>query len=158
MRAKSSGTTSIATISAPASSARWASRGPEASSASRRETLLETVMTTVRTAPDDSRARRRRLTARPLGTRTRRRRRPRARQGWLGRVAHPVAAAPARLAQQLDGLDAHAALEALDHVVDRERGDGGGGHCLHLDAGAGGDRGGGGQRDRPGGGIERRVD
>ena len=55
MRAKSSGTTSMATISAPASSARWASSGPERSSASRRETLLEMVMTTVRTAPDDSR-------------------------------------------------------------------------------------------------------
>src|SRR6185312_3473964 len=56
MRAKSSGTTSIATISAPASSARLASSGPDRSSASRRETLLEMVMTTVRTAPDDSRA------------------------------------------------------------------------------------------------------
>ena len=59
MRARSSGTTSIATISAPASSARCASSGPDRSSASRRETLLETVMTTVRTAPDDSRARNR---------------------------------------------------------------------------------------------------
>src|SRR6188472_2984935 len=56
MSAKSSGTTSMATISAPASSARLASSGPERSSASRRETLLEMVMTTVRTGPDDSRA------------------------------------------------------------------------------------------------------
>src|SRR5690349_10100751 len=49
MSAKSSGTTSIAMTSAPASSARWASSVPEVSSVSRRETLLETVMTTVRT-------------------------------------------------------------------------------------------------------------
>ena len=33
----------------------------------------------------------------------------------------------------------HAALEALDHVVDRQRRDGGRGHRLHLDAGARGD-------------------
>src|SRR4051795_7182734 len=50
MSAKSSGTTSIATISAPASSACWASLTPDVSSASRRDTLEETVRTAVRTA------------------------------------------------------------------------------------------------------------
>src|SRR3712207_8952787 len=49
MSAKSSGTTSIACTSAPASSARWASSGPDSSSASRRETRVEMVRTAVRT-------------------------------------------------------------------------------------------------------------
>src|SRR5919108_1439923 len=126
MSAKSSGTTSMATISAPASSARWASSGPEASSASRRDTEVETVRTTVRTA-------------RSLR-------------------AHPLAAASAGLSQQLHGLDGHPALEALDHVVDGQGGDRGGGHRLHLDAGAGGDARGGGQRDGAGVGVELRID
>src|SRR3954464_7847791 len=50
MSARSSGTTSIATISAPASSARWASSGPDSSSLWRRETVVETVRTAACTA------------------------------------------------------------------------------------------------------------
>ena len=46
--AKSSGTTSIETTSQPASSASAASAGPDSSSASRRETDVETVRTAVR--------------------------------------------------------------------------------------------------------------
>src|SRR5918997_1287080 len=50
MSPKSSGTTSIACTSAPASSARWAKTGPDSSSASRRETDVEIVRTAVRMA------------------------------------------------------------------------------------------------------------
>src|SRR3954453_9004019 len=45
MSARSSGTTSMATISAPDSAARCASSGPDSSSLSRRETVVETVST-----------------------------------------------------------------------------------------------------------------
>ena len=54
--AKSSGTTSIATTSQPASSASAARVGPDSSSASRRETDVETVRTAVRTRSGDGRA------------------------------------------------------------------------------------------------------
>src|SRR4051794_19728766 len=106
MSEKSSGTTSIAVTSAPASSARCASSGPDSSSLARRDTLVETVRTQVRT-----------------------------RCSVRDRSAPPVPAAAAGLLQQLDALDAHAPLEALDHVVDRERRDRRGGHGLHLDPG-----------------------
>src|SRR4051794_25565031 len=49
MSARSSGTTSIAVTSAPASSASRASSGPDSSSASRRDTDVEMVSTAVRT-------------------------------------------------------------------------------------------------------------
>src|SRR3954453_17733302 len=119
MSAKSSGTTSMATTSAPASSARRASSGPPLSSFSRRETDVDTVRTTVRTIADDSG---------PL----------------QGVVAGPASAAPTFLAHQLHRRDLHAALEALDHVVDGQRRDGRRGHGLHLHAGARGHAGGGG--------------
>src|SRR3954451_17130277 len=48
----------------------------------------------------------------------------------------PVSRLPARLVQQRDALDHDALLDALDHVVDGERADRGGGERLHLDAGA----------------------
>src|SRR3954453_19621814 len=44
----------MATTSAPASSARWASSGPDSSSASRRATLVDTMSTAVRTGPHDT--------------------------------------------------------------------------------------------------------
>src|SRR5215210_3515654 len=50
MSPRSSGSTSIASTSAPAFSASRASSSPDASSASRRETRLEIVRTAVRTA------------------------------------------------------------------------------------------------------------
>src|SRR4051812_10396687 len=45
----------------------------------------------------------------------------------------------AGLVEQLDALDHHARLDALDHVVDGERADAAGDHRLHLDPGAGRD-------------------
>src|SRR4051794_27973890 len=139
MRGKSSGMTSMASMSAPASSARWASNGPAASSARRRATDVEIVRTAVRIGRHDSPA--------AGGSET------------GGRLAPaPGAAAAARLFQEHDLGDLDAALEPLDHVVDGQRGDGDGGHRLHLDARASGDARLRGERDRPGGGIDLRVD
>ena len=42
---------------------------------------------------------------------------------------------PPLFAQQADALDPHAAVDRLDHVVDRQAGDRDGGQRLHLDAG-----------------------
>src|SRR3954454_2969282 len=56
--------------------------------------------------------------------------------GAKGSVAVPVTRLASRLVQQRDALDRHALLDALDHVVDGERGDARGGQRLHLDAGA----------------------
>src|SRR5947209_17233955 len=104
MSARSSGTTSIATISAPASSARRASSGPDSSSLSRREALVETVSTAALIEP-----------------------------GTLRRLAVRLLAAG--LLEQGDLADLEVLLQALDHVVDRERGDARGGQRLHLDPG-----------------------
>src|SRR5262245_6495389 len=49
----------------------------------------------------------------------------------------PCPALAARLGDQADALDLDAALDPLDHVVDGQRRDRGGGHRLHLDAGLG---------------------
>src|SRR5215213_263323 len=111
MSPKSSGTISMASTSAPASSARRASSGPPSSSRARRLTEVEIVRIAVRTG------------ARSLA------------------LAPPGPAAPARLLEQHDLLDRDAALEALDHVVDGQGGDRGRGHGLHLHARAGGQRG-----------------
>src|SRR5690349_12525716 len=124
MSGKSSGITSMASTSAPASSARWASSGPEASSAWRRATDVEMVRTAVRIA-------RVRLA-----------------------LAAPGPAAPAGLLDERDGGDLDTALERLDHVVDGEGGDRRRGHRLHLHAGAGGDAGLRGERHRAGGGVD----
>src|SRR6476661_6375117 len=50
-----------------------------------------------------------------------------------------VAGLAAALFHQMDVLDAHAALDRLDHVVDGEAGDRGRHQGLHLDAGLAGD-------------------
>src|SRR3954451_13297370 len=73
-------------------------------------------------------------------------------------VAAPGAAAPAGLLEQRDRRDLDPALDALDHVVDGQRRDRRGGHRLHLHARPGGDARLRGERHRPGGGVDRRVD
>src|SRR3954464_9673350 len=100
MSARSSGTTSIATISAPASSARWASSGPDSSSLSRRETVVEMVRMAARTA------------AQPI--------RPRRSPAAIRRLA------PGLLHED-DTLDLEVALQSLDHVVDGQGRHAGGG-------------------------------
>ena len=47
----------------------------------------------------------------------------RRRRGRPGRLADPLPALAATLARQADGADLDAALDALDHVVDGQRGD-----------------------------------
>ena len=46
-----------------------------------------------------------------------------------------VAGLAALFLNEMNGFDAHAALDRLDHVVDRQTRDGDGGERLHLDAG-----------------------
>src|SRR6185503_2038600 len=137
MSGKSSGMTSMDSTSAPASSARWASSGPEASSAWRRATDVEIVRTAVRIACQGSPAR----------------------AGATGlAVAAPGAAAPAGLLDERDRGDLDPALERLDHVVDGEGCDRRRGHRLHLHAGAGGHARLRGEGHRPGRGVDLGVD
>src|SRR6476661_2816698 len=72
-------------------------------------------------------------------------------------AAVPVTRLASRLVQQRDLLDRHALLDALDHVVDRERRDRRGGQRLHLDAGAGDRARLGGERDRALVDVDARV-
>ena len=75
--------------------------------------------------------------ARPAAAARRRAARPPA---AVGRSV-PLAALAAGLRHEPDRSDLHAALDALDHVVDRQRGHGRRGQRLHLDAGRAGGRG-----------------
>src|SRR4051794_31683179 len=72
-------------------------------------------------------------------------------------TAVPVSRLATRLVQQRDVLDRHALLDALDHVVDRERADGRGGQRLHLHAGAVHGAGLARERDRPGVDVDAEV-
>src|ERR1043166_9318696 len=51
----------------------------------------------------------------------------------------PITGLAAALFDQADALDAHAALDRFDHVVDRQTRDGGRGERLHLVSGPAGD-------------------
>src|SRR5262245_16088865 len=55
----------------------------------------------------------------------------------LAALARPLPGLAAGLRDEADAADLDPALDALDHVVDREGGDRRGGHRLHLDAGLG---------------------
>src|SRR4051794_25492593 len=72
-------------------------------------------------------------------------------------LAVAVTGLPSGLVEQRALLDDDALLDALDHVVDRERADRRGRQRLHLDAGAGHRAGLRRQRDRAGGGVHRDV-
>jgi hypothetical protein len=66
----------------------------------------------------------------------------------------PVARLAAALGDQADGLDDHALVDGLGHVVDRQEGHAHGGHRFHFHAGACGERGGGGAFDAVAGQFE----
>src|SRR5262245_49448956 len=74
-----------------------------------------------------------------------------------GLVAVPVGPS-AGLRHEADAFDAHAALHALDHVVEGQRRDGARGHRLHLDAGPRGRRRLTAHRDDAGLGIDLDLD